>query len=370
VRRRYENGVVFTLGSFLILLWGGAEASTERAPETSFPGYFRYASEGSDDLSAIPWDESTVEREISRLADRIRPALGDATNGEEVVAAFHRVILAEERFAYDPVAGDPDNFLPASVLSRKRGNCLGLSMLYLAVAERLSVPFRGVCVPSHCFIRYEGADGARNVEFASGGEGWRDDRYRQEFRIGDGRPYLRSLAGTEMLGVFLKSLGAAYSRVGREEDALRLYGDALTLFPGLPEAHFNAGVSLQRLGKFGEAAARYRLALSLDPDLAPARDNLGIVLAVQGNFREAIAEGRRAVELEPRNAAMRGNLASTYVASGDFEAGIREFRKVVEFSPENPRARAGLAKSYIALGRYEEAARALDKARSLGVRSD
>ena len=368
MKRRIRYGLVFTVLSFPRLLSGIAYAFPEPPPGTFLPGYFLYASQGSGDLSAIPWEETAVDREISRLADKVRPALAASSTGEQVVAAFHRVLFVEERFAYDPVAGDPDNFLPASVLLRKRGNCLGLSMLYLALAERLAVPFRGVCVPSHCFVRYVGSDGVRNVEFAPGGEGWQDDRYRKEFRIGAGRPYLRSLAGTEMLGVFLSGMGAAYSRRGREEDALRLYGEALRLFPGLPEAHFNAGFSLQRLERIDEAAVRYRLALSLDPDLAPARDNLGIVLAMQGKFPDAIAEGRRAVELEPRNAAMRGNLASTYVASGDVEAGIREFRKVVEISPDNPRARAGLAKSYIALGRYDDAAKEFDRARSLGVR--
>ena len=29
-------------------------------------------------------------------------------------------------------------------------------MLYLSIADRLGVPFRGVYVPSHCFVRYEG----------------------------------------------------------------------------------------------------------------------------------------------------------------------------------------------------------------------
>jgi tetratricopeptide (TPR) repeat protein len=308
-----------------------------------------------------------VENELSRLAGRVRPAVAAATTDGQVVDAFNRVLLKEEGFTYDRVAGDPENFLLGSVLSRKKGNCLGLSMLYLALADRLSVPFRGVCVPSHCFVRYEGKDGSRNVEFASHGEGWRDDRYRREFRIGAGRPYLRSLDRNEMLGVFLKSLGAAYSKRGRDEEALRLYADAIRFFPGLAEGHFNAGVTLQRMGKPGEAAAAYRLALSLDPDLAPARDNLGIVLAMQGMFPDAIAEGRRAVELEPRNAAMRGNLAATYLASGDVDAGIREFRKAVEIAPENSRIRAGLAVSYFALGRYEEAVKEFDRAKSLGA---
>jgi tetratricopeptide (TPR) repeat protein len=372
VSRRIPYLPRFAVFSLLVLWCVQAVASTatpqESDPGAFLSGYYRFSDQGSRDLSGIPSSDHQVDREIARLAGRIRPALAAARTDDQVVDAFNRVLLEEEGFSYDRIAGDPENFLPGSVLSRKRGNCLGLSMLYLALAERLSVPFRGVCLPSHCFVRYEGKGGARNVEFASRGERWPDDRYRREFRIGTDRPYLQSLSGEEMLGVFLKSLGAAYSKTGREEDALRLYDEAVRFFPGLPEGHFNAGVSLQRLGRIHEAAVKYRVALSLDPGLAPARDNLGILLAIRGDFVGAIAEGLRAVELEPRNAAMRRNLATTYYASGNIEAAIREFRKAVELEPGNPRARAGLAKSYLALGRHGEANQELENAIASGVR--
>jgi tetratricopeptide (TPR) repeat protein len=365
---------LFAAFSLLFLWCGTAAASTAAPPESSagslLPGFFRYSAQGSRDLSGTPWNEDQLEKEIARLADRLRPALAAARTDDQVVDAFRRVVLEEEGFSYDRVAGNPENFLLGSVLSRKQGNCLGLSMLYLALAERLSVPFRGVCLPSHCFVRYEGKGGVRNVEFASRGEGWPDDRYRREFRIGVGRPYLRSLDRTEMLGVFLKSVGAAYSKKGREEEALRLYDEAVRFFPGLPEGHFNAGVSLQRTGRIDEAIVKYRVALSLDPDLASARDNLGILLAIRGDFGGAVAEGLRAVELEPRNAAMRRNLASTYYASGNLEGAVREYRKAVEIDPGNARARSGLALSYLALGRHGAAAGEIADAKARGVRID
>ena len=354
--RRMLFGLLFAI--LPMTAWCGvpADASTVDPPPervSLFPLYLRYSSQAGRDLIGATTDESGVEKELARLSDRLRPFLINATTGKQVIDAFNRVLLKEEGYSYDGLSGNPENFLLGSVLSRKRGNCLGLSMLYLALAERLSVPFRGACVPSHCFVRYEGKGDVRNVELAARGEEWSDERYRSEFRIVATRPYLRSLSEAEMLGVLLKSLGAAYSKVGREEQALLLYDEALRLFPRMPEAHFNSGISLQRLGRYDEAIAGYRGALSLDPDLAPARDNLGIVLAMGGKFSEAIAEGRRAVALEPWNVAMRGNLAFTYYAAGNIEEGIREFRKVVEAAPGNPRARAGLAMSYAALGRDE-----------------
>ena len=296
-----------------------------------------------------------VNREIQRLAERLRPEVSHAVDEEQVVEAFRRVLLTEEGFVYDRSASDPGNYLLEAVLARKKGNCLGLSMLYLSLAERLGVPFRGAYVPSHCFVRYEGDTIRRNVEFAEGGAPWEDERYRREFRIRPDAPYLRSLTPSEMLGVFLKTLGAGYSRKGREEDALRLYDEAERLYPGLPDAYYNAGVSLQKMGRHDEAIGKYRSALDRDPEMAAARDNLSILLAGKGQYEEAIAEARRAVELEPWNASTRGNLAAAYCGCGRLDEGIREYRMAVEIDPANRRLQSGLERAYISRGSRREA---------------
>lgn len=357
-----------SVAAFLgVILWscaGGAFAgarapavpSTASAGESAFlSAALRHSSQGSRDLLGLPVDPSMVKREIDRLAERLRPEVNRAAGEEQVVDAFRRVLLGEEGFVYDRSPSDPGNYLLETVLARKKGNCLGLSMLYLSLAGRLGVPFRGVYVPSHCFVRYEGETIRRNVEFAEGGAPWGEERYLREFRIGPDGPYLRSLAPGEMLGVFLKTLGAGYSRKGREEDALRLYAEAGRLYPGLPDVHYNAGVSLQRLGRHDEAAGKYRRALDLDPGMAAARDNLGILLARKGRFEEAIAEARRAVELEPWNAATRGNLAAAYCGCGLLDEGIREYRAAVEIDPGNRRLRSGLERAYISRGSRPEA---------------
>jgi len=296
-----------------------------------------------------------VKREIQRLADRLRPEVSRAGDEDQIVDAFRRVLLIEEGFVYDKSSSDPGNYLLETVLARKKGNCLGLSMLYLSLADRLGLPFRGVYVPSHCFVRYEGKTIGRNVEFAEGGAPWEDERYRRRFRIPTESPYLHSLTPAEMLGVFLKTLWAGCSRKGREEDALRLYDEAGRLYPGLPDVHYNSGVSLQRLGRHDDAIGMYHRALDLDPEMAAARENLSILLVGKGRYEEAIAEARRAVELEPLNASTRGNLAAAYCGCGRLDEGIREYRAAVEIDPGNRRLRSGLERAYISRGSRPEA---------------
>ena len=357
-----RGAVAATLAVFLLVCGNVCAAGVARpglspdSPKESpwFSEVLRHSARGSRDLLGLPVDPSMVNREIQRLAERLRPEVSRAVDEGQVVDAFRRVLLTEEGFVYDRSASDPGNYLLEAVLARKKGNCLGLSMLYLSLAERLGVPFRGAYVPSHCFVRYEGDTIRRNVEFAEDGAPWEDQRYRREFRIRPVSPYLRSLTPSEMLGVFLKTLGAGYSRKGREEDALRLYDEAGRLYPGLPDAYYNAGVSLQRMGRHDEAIGKYRSALDRDPEMAAARDNLSILLAGKGQYEEAIAEARRAVELEPWNASTRGNLAAAYCGCGRLEEGILEYRMAVEIDPANRRLQSALERAYISRGSRRE----------------
>lgn len=48
----------------------------------------------------------------------------------------------------------PQEALPTGVLSAKKGNPIGLGMLYLAVAEALGLPLRGINLPSHFILAY------------------------------------------------------------------------------------------------------------------------------------------------------------------------------------------------------------------------
>ncbi|TRZ99230.1 MAG: tetratricopeptide repeat protein [Deltaproteobacteria bacterium] len=359
-----KRGTVAAMLAVLIITFGGVcsggAAHAVLPPDSPKASSWvsevvRDSARGSRDLLGLPVDPSMVKHEIQRLAERLRPEVSRASDEGQVVEAFRRVLLIEEGFVYDKSSSDPGNYLLETVLARKKGNCLGLSMLYLSIADRLGVPFRGVYVPSHCFVRYEGKTIRRNVEFAEGGASWEDERYRREFRIRPGRPYLVSLAPTEMMGVFLKTLGAGYSRKGREEEALRLYGEANRFYPGLPDVHYNAGVSLQRLGRNDEAIAKYRRALDLDPEMAAARENLSVLLAGQGRYEEAIEEARQAVELEPWNASTRGKLAAAYCGCGRLDEGIQEYRAAIEIDPGNRRLQSGLERAYLSLGSRRQA---------------
>lgn len=335
-----------------------------------FESVLLMASEAGRELTGKPFDAAALGRELDRLTDGARSAASGRKRPREVVDALNRFLFEKEGLTYDCAAGNPDYYLVDRVLAGKRGNCLGLTSLYLILAERLSLPIHGVYVPSHCFARYDDGSTRFNIETGERGRERDDGRYRREFGLGDERPYPMSLGKTEMAGVYLKSLGAAFSRRGRDERALGLYRAAAAFSPGLPDVYFNAGVSLQKIGMLDEAIGQYRRAIALDPGLAAARDNLGVSLAKKGRLAEALVEARKAAALTPRSAVCRANLAATLCACGMLEEGIREFRKVLEIEPGNPRALAGLARAYFDRREFRDALVFSDMALEAGCRLD
>ncbi|MBM2827605.1 MAG: hypothetical protein HW408_137 [Actinobacteria bacterium] len=305
--------------------------------EVSLSGtLFLINARASRDLFCREADGRLVESEINRIARRVRTSAAGDDDPAGVISAITRVLFEEEKFIYDPSTGNPEYYLLDRVLARKRGNCLGMTVVYLAVAERLEIPLGSVYVPSHSFIRYEGNGARINVETGMEGTEQKDEWYAKKYNLKENSPYLRTLGRREIIGVYLKTLGAAYSRKGMEEEALHVYREAALFSPKLPDAYFNAGVSYQKMGRNEEAIDQYRRALALYPDMESAR----------------------------------GNLASALCGCGRVEDGIREFRKALEINPRNAIARSGLARAYFAQGAYREAAEHCDRAMEQGCRFD
>lgn len=300
------------------------------------PALFAASADGVRKLTGRSPDAAFVDKEIDRMAWRVSGSLVGAREPRRAISVINKVLFVDEGFVYDPASGETGNYLLDRVIAQKRGNCLGLTFLYMALGERLGIPLQGSYVPTHCFARYD-EEGVRiNIETGEKGKDREDRWYEEKFKIGEGRPYLRTLGKREMIGVYLKSLGAALSRRGMEEDALRIYRRAALFSPGLPDVYYNAGVSYQKLGRNGEAADEYRKALALDPEMSIALVNLGAMLC----------------------------------SCGKLDDGIREYLKAAEIDPENVKVRAGLAKAYFSKGAYLESIAHCDRAMSQGCSFD
>ena len=103
-------------------------------------------------------------------------------------------------------------------------------------------------------------------------------------------------------------LGAAFSAMGRIDDALAELRRAIADQPGTQRAHYALGTLLAKRGEFAAAEAAFTRAVEIDPNDANAQNNLGAVLLSQGKTAPAIAHFESALRLNPEDALARQSL--------------------------------------------------------------
>ena len=98
-----------------------------------------------------------------------------------IIAAMNRFIFDEMHFRFPPESLFMDDvdlytFLP-SVVDSRRGVCLGVSILYLCLAQRIGLDMTIITPPGHIFVRYDAEGDAVNIETTARGIDMPDDRY-------------------------------------------------------------------------------------------------------------------------------------------------------------------------------------------------
>ncbi len=104
----------------------------------------------------------------------------DATH-EEKIREMNRFIFHEMQFRFPPhsiYAKDIDlyTFLP-SVIDSRQGVCLGVSILYLCLGQRLDLPLEVITPPGHIYIRYRTPEKTINIETTARGINLPSDVY-------------------------------------------------------------------------------------------------------------------------------------------------------------------------------------------------
>jgi hypothetical protein len=84
-------------------------------------------------------------------------------------------------------------------------------------------------------------------------------------------------------------------------------------------------MAFMHLGRLEQAIACYRQALCLKPDYAEAYNNLGNVFYVKVNLGEAVISYEQAVRLKPEYGRAHVNLAMAWLLTGNFEQGWPEY---------------------------------------------
>jgi tetratricopeptide (TPR) repeat protein len=259
---------VTSLHAFCAVALAAACSEPPRPPGPLASALLALAADAGGDPQAIADAWADLRRVAERAAQRHRRMRGDA------IADLDAAIFDEQGFTREIADDDPRFFLLPSVITGRRGTCVGLSALYLAIGERLGLRLDGILLPGHFFVRTRETP-PRNVELLRRGEVMPDSWYRGKYgpwpdTAGDGATpasYFRPVTISELVGVHWYNAGNHHRRVGDLAAAERDDERAVAAFPTLAEAHASLGSLRQLRGALAEADAAYREAARLRPDL-------------------------------------------------------------------------------------------------------
>jgi tetratricopeptide (TPR) repeat protein len=226
----------------------------------------------------------------------------------DLVEDIGAVVFGELGFEREIERPDTRFFQLSSVLRDRRGSCLGLGALYLAIGERVGFPLDGILLPGHFFVRTRGP-GLHNVELLRRGEAMPDEWYLGKYgpwpQAGSadgtkGSAYFRPLSSAEMTAIHWYNRGNDLRGNGDLGAAEAAFARAAQGFPTFAEAHASLGAVQQLRGDLVSAASSYARAGAAWPDLPGLAGNLELLHRQLGR-----TSGGDAVHLPSAGSALR-----------------------------------------------------------------
>jgi len=244
-------------------LEGAAEQFTERdirlveylasgLPNRRLDGYLVQSEEGVIDLSTDEIDlgkalilsqmqgeedECFQARSYSAMLDlmalQILAKLPKNATPEQKIHETNRLIFDQMHFRFPPHSVYVENidlytFLP-SVMDNHLGVCLGVTALYLAIAQRIDLPLEIITPPGHIYIRYRDENLLVNIETTARGVHFPNETY---LSVNNAELEVRNLK--EVIGMTHVNQASIYLYRGDFQKAADAYQKALPYMPDDP----------------------------------------------------------------------------------------------------------------------------------------
>lgn len=123
-------------------------------------------------------DVKAYSAKIDKMVEEARIIARGRTDPDYRIRALNTYLYKSLGLQYDlsdPYVEKPENRYLNGILDSKKGSCVTMPLLYLAIAQRLGYPVYPVNVPYHLFLRYSDPTlEQKNIE-ATGGGGYVPD---------------------------------------------------------------------------------------------------------------------------------------------------------------------------------------------------
>jgi regulator of sirC expression with transglutaminase-like and TPR domain len=185
-----------------------------------------FLSQFADDRLLI----QSYEAYLDLIALQILAYLPSSAGPDEKIKAINSLIFDQMGFRFPPhslYAKDIDvyTFLP-SVLDSRRGVCLGVSVLYICLAQRLGLPLEIITPPGHIYIRCRYNEEIINIETTVRGIHIDCEEY-----LSLHVKSLQQRTVKEVIGCVHFNQASGYWQAGQHEKALNAYEKASFYMP-------------------------------------------------------------------------------------------------------------------------------------------
>ncbi|MCF7851707.1 MAG: hypothetical protein K9M07_00530 [Simkaniaceae bacterium] len=219
-------------------------------------------------------DIEQYEANLDLMALQILARLPRGASHLEKIKAINQFIFHEMRFRFPPQSLstkqiDTYTILP-SVLDNRLGVCLGVSILYLTLAQRMNLPLEIITPPGHIYLSYLDVDGNRiNIETTSRGIHIPEEHY-----YGMNTLRLQKRTIKETIGLsFFNQASVAWDQK-KYEEAVKLYTAAAPYMGEDSQLHLFLGINLLNTDCISEAKEHLKKAHQIPMDEVLFQDTL------------------------------------------------------------------------------------------------
>lgn len=284
------------------------------------------------------------EAALNLMALQIHAKLPKNPSDRQIVACITEFIFHEMQFRFPPHSlhiKDIDlyTFLP-SVIDSRKGVCLGVSTLYLAIAQRLGLTLEIITPPGHIYVRHREGEDVLNIETTA-----RGIHIPTEMYLGINTKSLSPRTIREVIGMAFFNQASVFWQRGNNEKAIEAYEKAYPYLEDDPSLKLFLGINYVIAGKKKQGYGLLRQIENEPFDGQVYKDTLA----------EDILHNKVSVE------ALKAAFMSTDETKVSIEKKQQALKKALRRSPKFRGGLFQLATTYLQLGRYHEGIEYLTK---------
>lgn len=326
----------------------------------------------------------SYEASLDMMALQIYARLSDEATPEEKIRAINDYVFSEMRFRFPPhslYAKEIDvyTFLP-SVLDSRKGVCLGVSILYLCLAQRLELPLEAITPPGHIYVRHVNQEGESiNIETTA-----RGIDVPSEFYLNLDTRKLQTRNLREVVGLAFMNQAAVSWHREDPQTAVQLYEKAR---PFLGEEDFLLnlflGFNYLFVGEEEKGRALLHKVKGVIPDYAITTETISedylagytdaegiqaVFLEVDESRSSILKKQERlkaVVKKHPRFRQGILHLAVTWLQMGREKEALPLLERYIEIHPEDPTVNYYLSAIYLQRHHFNHAWKYLKKAEAI-----